>query len=279
MKFDYSVPGQVKIDMRDYVADMVDDFPIVLEETDVEKYAAPSDLFAEGKDDKLTRTDAETFHTFVAKGLFVCKRARPDIHQVISLLSTRVKAPNKSDMDKLVHLLKYLNGTLEDVLTLSADDLHIMMWYVDGSFAVHPDFRSHTGGALTMGKGCPISISSKHKINTKSSTEAEIVSADDCATKILWSKLFMEAQGYGIEKNILYQDNKSAILLEENGKKSSSKRTRAMNIRYFFLTDQIEKGNLVVEYCPTDEMIADYFTKPLVGSKFIKFKRAIMGQD
>jgi hypothetical protein len=87
----------------------------------------------------------------------------------------------------------------------------------------------------------------------------------------------MEAQGYKIDKNILYQDNKSTILLENNGKRSSGKRTRAFNIRYFFLTDQIEKGNLSVEYCPTTEMIGDYMSKPLQGKLFQKFKKAIMG--
>ncbi len=89
--------------------------------------------------------------------------------------------------------------------------------------------------------------------------------------------MFMEAQGYNIEKNILYQDNKSAMLLEVNGKRSSGKRTRAFNIRYFFLTDQIEKGNLKVKYCPTTEMVGDFMTKPLQGKAFQKFKKAIMG--
>ena len=87
----------------------------------------------------------------------------------------------------------------------------------------------------------------------------------------------MEAQGVEIKKNILYQDNKSTILLENNGKRSSGKRTRAFNIRYFFLTDQIEKGNLSVEYCSTTEMIADYMSKPLQGKLFQKFKKLIMG--
>jgi hypothetical protein len=121
------------------------------------------------------------------------------------------------------------------------------------------------------------SISRKQKLNTRSSTEAELVGADDVSIMILWTKLFMEAQGHKIEKNILYQDNKSTILLENNGKRSSSKRTRAFNIRYFFLTDQIEKGNLSVEYCPTTEMIGDYMSKPLQGKLFQKFKKAIMG--
>jgi hypothetical protein len=84
-------------------------------------------------------------------------------------------------------------------------------------------------------------------------------------------------QGYEIEKNILYQDNKSTILLERNGKRSLSKQTWALNIRYFFLrTDQIEKGNQIVEYCPTTKMDADYFSKALHGKLFQKFQKSIM---
>jgi hypothetical protein len=82
-------------------------------------------------------------------------------------------------------------------------------------------------------------------LKTRSSTEAELVGVDDAMTMILWTKLFMEEQGYRIDKNILYQDNKRKILLENNGKKSS-KRTKAINIRYFFVTDQVEKGNLII---------------------------------
>ncbi len=180
---------------------------------------------------------------------------------------------------KLLQLMKYRNGTRKDKLILSADNLHIVKWYVDAAFAVHPDFKSHTGAAMTYGKGAPITTSRKQKLNTRSSTEAELVGADDMATMILWTKLFMEAQGYEITRNILYQDNKSTILLEENGKRSSSKRTRALNIRYFFLTDQIEKGNLMVEYCPTKEMRGDYMSKPLQGALFQEHKRFLMGHD
>ena len=142
---------------------------------------------------------------------------------------------------------------------------------------LHPDFKSHTGGGVTLGKGFPVNQSRKQKLNTRSSTEAELVGADDLANMILWTKLFMEAQGHEIKDNVLFQDNKSAILLEENGKKSSSKRTRALNIRYFFLTDQVEKDNLRIEYCPTTEMVADFMSKPLQGKLFQKFRKAIMG--
>ena len=96
---------------------------------------------------------------------------------------------------------------------------------------------------------------------------------------ILWTKLFLEEQGYDINSNILYQDNKSAIFLETNGKKSSGKRTRALNIRNFFLTDQVEKGNVTIVYCPTDDMVGDFHTKPLQGEKFRKFRNIILGCD
>ena len=76
--------------------------------------------------------------------------------------------------------------------------------------------------------------------------------------------------------NILYQDSHSSMKLEQNGKRSNGKRTRHINIRYFFVTDRIAAGELSVEYCPTMEMIADYFTKPLQGSQFRRFRNFIL---
>jgi len=277
MTFDFSEKGKVKIDMIDYMEAMVDDFSIKFKPNETAPSPAADDLFAEGEGNKLDKDSADEFHTFVAKGLFACKRARPDIHTAIAVLCTRVKEPNRDDWKKLVRLIKYINGTRKDKLVLSADDLRILKWYVDSAFAVHPDFKSHTGGTMTFGTGAAQTGSRKQKLNTRSSTESELVGADDMSVMILWTKHFMEAQGYKIKKNILYQDNKSTILLETNGKKSSSKRTRALNIRYFFLTDQIAKGNVQVEYCPTTEMVADYMTKPLQGPQFKKLKAQIMG--
>jgi hypothetical protein len=190
------------------------------------------------------------------------------------VLCTRVKKPNQDDWNKLVRLM---NGTRKDKLILSADDLHVIKWYVDSAFAVHPDFKSHTGAVMTYGEGAAQAISRKQKLNTRSSTEAELVGTDDVAIMIMWTKLFMEAQGYEINNNVLYQDNKSTMLLLNNGKRSSSKRTRAFNIRYFFLTDQIEKNHLAVEYCPTTGMVADYMSKPLQVKLFQGFRNKILG--
>jgi len=110
-------------------------------------------------------------------------------------------------------------------------------------------------------------------------TDAELIGVDDAVTQILWTKLFMEAQGYPIEKNIVYQDNKSSILLETNGRDSAGKRSRAINIRYFFMTDQVKQGNVDIEYCPTGRMWADFMSKPLQGQKFHEFCSSIQGEQ
>ena len=100
------------------------------------------------------------------------KRVRPDIHQTVVVLSTMVKKCNDTDWQKLARMIKYLNGTNKKFLTLSADDLKVVKWYVDASFAVRPDFKSHTGTIVTMGQGAMRSVSRKQKIKTRSSTEA-----------------------------------------------------------------------------------------------------------
>ena len=95
-------------------------------------------------------------------------------------------------------------------------------------------------------------------------------------SQILWTRYFLAAQGYNINDCIVYQDNKSAILLEQNGRASSSKRTRHINIRYYFVTDRANCGEIKLKHCPTTEMLGDYFTKPLQGGLFTKFRDRIL---
>jgi hypothetical protein len=132
--------------------------------------------------------------------------------------------------------------------------------------------KSHTGATMTLGKGSVYSASTRQKLNTRSSTEAELVGVDDLMPQILWTRHFLEAQGYDVHENTVYQDNQSTMLLENNGRASSSKRTRHINIRYFFVTDRIKENEMRVEYCPTGEMRGDFFTKPLQGSPYRRFR-------
>ena len=97
--------------------------------------------------------------------------------------------------------------------------------------------------------------------------------------QVLWTRYFLEAQGFGAVDTIVYQDNQSAILLEKNGRASSSKRTRHFSIRSFLDTDRVNSGEVEIKYCPTGMMIADLFTKPLQGTAFKVFRDLIMNAD
>ena len=279
MTLDFTTPGQVKVSMLDYIEEILATFDKAAPgSTGIKTSAAPSDLFKVDEDaKKLGPVAKEQFHSIVAKTLWATKRARPDTATSISYLTTRVREPDVEDWNKMSHLMKYIRGTKSLPLILSANGSGILKWWVDGSFAVHPNMKGHTGGGVSMGRGFPIVSSTKQKLNTRSSTESELVGVDDCMPAILWTRYFLEAQGYGVQENIVLQDNMSAILLEKNGKASSSKRTKHINIRYYFATDRIKKGEMSVDWCPTGEMTGDFLTKPNQGALFTKFRDRLMG--
>ena len=136
MRLNYSKEGKVQIDMTDYVTEMLESFPMKLPETKKVKTPADTNLFNVNADDLIFLTDneKEIFHTMVAKGIFLAKRGRPDIQTANAYLSTKVQRPTKNDWYKLICLLTYLQNTSELVLTLSANSLNVIKWYVDASF-------------------------------------------------------------------------------------------------------------------------------------------------
>jgi hypothetical protein len=126
--------------------------------------------------------------------------------------------------------MRYLRDTADMPLTLRADSLSKIRWWVDASYGVHPDCRSHTGATMSLGSGSVFSKSTKQKLNTRSSTEAELVGVNDAMSMILWTRLFLEAQGVEVTDNVIYQDNQSTMLLAKNGRQSSGKNTRHLEI-------------------------------------------------
>jgi hypothetical protein len=279
MTLDFSKVGKCVIRMDDYVANLLEAVPDDMKD-DIAETPAADHLFTVNPSAKrLDRATRESFHSLTAQLLFLSRRARPEIQTAVSFLCTRTQAPDDDDYKKLRRVMLYLRRYPTLALTLEAHNLRMVKWSIDASFAVHDDMRSHTGGCGTLGGGAFYAMSSKQKLNTRSSTEAELVGVDDMMGKILWTQLFLKGQGYDVGPANIAQDNMSAMLLEKNGIWSSTKRTRHLDIRYFFVTDRISKGDVMVEYCPTGDMISDLLTKPLQGAAFRKFRALLLNLD
>ena len=119
-----------------------------------------------------------------------------------------------------------------------------------------------------LGKHGPVHAkSNKQKLVTKSSTEAELVSLSDNISQVILTRDFLMSQGYNMKAAAVYQDNMSTMALAEKGR-STAEKTRHINIRYFFVKDRVEAGEIEIKYCPTEHMLADILTKPLQGQAF-----------
>ncbi len=275
MTLDFSKEAKVMINMGDYVESVIEDAPADMNGVSVTP--AANHLFEVNKKPiLLDEKTSDCFHSMTSKLLFLAKQERPDIQVAVAFLTTRVKSPDEDDYKKLARVIRYLRMTKGLTLTLEADKTHIIKWWVDASFAVHRDMRSHTGGTMTMGRGSAYSTSTRQKLNKKISSEAELVGVDDVMPMIIWTRYFLEAQGYEVRDSTIHQDNQSTMLLEKDGKASSSKRIRHINIQYFFVTDRARAKQVSINYCPTGDMTADFRTKPLQGSRFRKMRGEIM---
>ena len=91
-------------------------------------------------------------------------------------------------------MIKYVQETIHLPLVIGANGSGNLVWNINAAFAVHPDCKSHTGAVLMMRHGTVLFISSKQKINTKRSTEAELVGVDNAMTFVMWMKHFFQTQ-------------------------------------------------------------------------------------
>ena len=184
---------------------------------------------------RLSDEKRERFHSAVAKLLFLSKRTRPDILTAVSFLTTRVQAPDDDDLKKLERLLKYLNKTKDLCMIISPSCIDEVEVYVDASYGTHPDGKSHTGRVVSLGRGGPVAASStKQRIVTKSSTEAELVGLSDSVGEALGVSSLLRSIGYEVKPIRFHQDNQSTIRMAESSA-SASRRTRHINVRYFFI--------------------------------------------
>lgn len=276
MQLDFGADRTISISMRSYLQEVLEESGLTIRRhattpaTKTIYNIDPSSPFLEPK-------TATTFHSVVSKLLYVALRGCPDLLVAISFLSTRVAQPTEQDLAKLQGVLEYIAATLSLVLCLGADDLNQFFTFVDAAYNVHEDYRSHTGGMISFGRGGLINGSTKQKLNTKSSTKAQLVGASDYLSNGIWLQNFMTAQGYPPRTHWLIQDNESAIKMEKNGQCSMSQRSRHIDSCYFWIADRLQRHHIGIQHWPTHTMLADFLTKPMQGSLFCHFCDILLG--
>jgi len=182
MSIEYTTRGKVKISMYKYIKKMLDELPLDMSGISI----TPAALHLFNTDDSaeiLCEEKAQLFHHLVAKLLYLSCRSRQVIQMAVAFLCTRLQRPDVGDYKKLACKMKYLCGTKDLTLTIKPSDGP--RWWVDSSYSVHPDMRSHSGIYMTLGKGITNTTSRKQKLNTKSFTEAELVAIDNSMGQVL----------------------------------------------------------------------------------------------
>jgi hypothetical protein len=275
MIFDFGVPGVVKITMPGTIDELLR--LIGTEVHERAKTPATSELFEVLDDGTYLEGKAKArFHSAAALALYLAKRSRPDILLAVTYLCTKVVKPSFSDLAKLKRVGAYLNATKDLPLVLGSGIVKSVELYVDASYGVHVDGKSHTGAILTLGRGTILAFSSKQTIVTKSSSEAELVGLSDMLSPAIALRFFLLELGYDVPPVKVYQDNRSTIIMAHKGR-PTGRRTRHIPIRYFFVKDKIDLKEVEVVNKGTAEMLADYCTKPQQGTLFTYMRDQILG--
>ena len=302
MTIDFSLPGRVVFTMFGYLEDIILEAPADMRQQGDKDIPTPAikGIFDVDKISKpLDPATSDLFHRLVAQLLFAFKREHPDLQVAIAFLCTCVCKLTQQDYRKIATVIQYLECTIHLPLILGSDDKGTnsacpdehppLTWNVDASYTVHHDMCSHTEACLSFGTGVVLSLSCKQKLVTKSSTEAELVGVDNTMTFVMWAKYFFEAQAADLPKNsklknlgkhnIIEQNNTSALQLERNGKHSSPRQTKHINICYFYVTNKVKDGTVQVTYKPTTEMPSNYLTTSLTDSLFTKHQATLLGLE
>jgi hypothetical protein len=275
MTIDLSSEGKAVVTMEAYINDILKSYNV----NGKASTPATSQLFVINENSPALDNDKkDIFHSRVAKLLYLAKRVRPDILTAVVYLSTRVSCPNEQDWEKLERILKYLNAFPEYGMTLIPGEISKIEAYIDASFACHHDRKSHSGIIIMLG-GCTIFCRSvKQRLVVKSSAEAELVAVGDECTRVIWCREFLKYQGIScLSPSIIFQDNKSAIAMMEKGYHTSS-RSKHIEVKYFFIKNRIERGEIIITYLPSSIMISDTLTKALQGELFRKMCMWLLGE-
>jgi hypothetical protein len=273
-KFD-RVNKSVSISQRQYVDKLISNFNI----TKSARTPSLADLYEEDPSSPLLK-DQMGFLALNSSCNFAASRTYPEILPCSSTLAAHYYKATEQDYKRGIRMIEYMKSESNHELYLRPKSLKVI-GYADASYAERSTGHSQTGGCIGVeGVNTPclfIFCSAKQSIIAKSSCEAELIAANSVGDYFVWLREVLEALHLSDgEPAVLYQDNKATIIIGEKGD-GSFKRTKHIRVRYFWLSELVSRGELKLAYVPTDEMVADILTKPIVGNAFRYLKDKLLG--
>lgn len=221
-------------------------------------------------DDKLPTNDK--YRTAIGCLLYLSINTRPDIATAVAILSQKIAAPTTTDWKHVKNLIKYLKGTSSLRLKLGGDkEEKKLIGFADADWAEDRGSQKSNSGFIFI-LGGPISWCCKRQTCVAlSSTEAEFIALSEACKESIWLQRILEDLYWtGHKTTIIHEDNQSVLRLIIDEKLSN--RTKHIDTKIHFVKDYIDKGLVACEYCPTENMLADLFTKGLAKNRFITLR-------
>jgi Reverse transcriptase (RNA-dependent DNA polymerase)/gag-polypeptide of LTR copia-type len=221
--------------------------------------------------------DKRRYQSAVGSLMYAMLGTRPDIAFAVSVVSRFASNPNDHHMKAVKRIFRYLRGTIDLELTFSGD-LGDLTGYTDADWAGDLDTRRSTNGyVFHIGSGT-ISWSAKRQLAVAlSSCEAEYMGQTQAIKEAIWLKNFLaqvHSSRYGDPvATIIFCDNQGAMALARNPQFHG--RSKHMGIQLNWQREQVEKGEVELQYTPTERQIADGMTKALCRDKFVSFRKAL----
>lgn len=251
---------------------------------DCHSKATPADPFNRlTKESSTADSDSSKLFPFqeaVGSLLYCMITTRPDISYAVGQVAQFTTNPGKSHCEAVKRILSYLKGTSTYGLRFQKTQSNgILFAFTDADYAGDLDSRrSTTGYVLTLNAGPVAWGSIKQKSVALSTTEAEYIAACHTAKEIVWLRNLLHEIGFEqVDSTTLFCDNQSAVRLVFNPE--FHKRTKHIDVQHHFIREKQNDGSLHMQYLPTEEQLADLFTKPLPGPRFEKLRRQIGIED
>lgn len=217
----------------------------------------------------------KTFYKQLVGSLMYVTATRPDLMFVVSLLSRYMENPTKLHLQAAKRVLRYLQGTTDFGIFYKKGGDDELVAYSDSDYAGDLDDRKSTSGYVFLFSSGAISWSSKKQpIVSLSTTEAEFIAAASCACQAVWLQRVLDMLSLNRSKSItIHCDNSSAIKLSKNPVMHG--RTKHIDVRFHFLRNLTKDGTVELEYCSSEEQLADLMTKPLKLDSFCKLRQSL----